>query len=333
MTRRYEEFADRHLAVTLRSGSEYMVRCMYHDDSTSSLQFNVESGLWICFTCGAKGNINTLLKDMGLRVAEESQDTADILKKLDLLRKGTQTALALPVLPESYLARYSFPSVYWGPCPSTRRPPGCTGHVGCKQHRWFTQQTIEAFDLGFDPLNGCAIIPVRNVHGGLIGVIKRYLDDDAPVRYKYIKGFKRSLHLFGSWLVEKDSSATTVVITEGALDAAMVWQAGFPAVAEYGSTISRPQIRLLRRIGVQHVILLYDNDKAGFKATRYAQGWHATKDRKARTWVEEYDPTTDLCRSFTVSVASYGGHPYGADPCSIGVKGIRSALHDAVLIA
>lgn len=326
---RYEDFAEKWMTVTLKNQEEWMVRCLFHDESNGSMQFNVEKGLYICFACGAKGSIKSLQKHLGLRSIQETEvEVADILAKLDMLNEqaGKPKVPDLPILEESYLDRWRFPTTYWGICPDAE-VDGCMGETGCKIHRGFTPATIEAFDLGYDPLHNYATIPIRNVHGGLIGVVKRYLDDDIPQaeRYRYPKGYKRSLHMFGSWLIEQDPEITEVAITEGSLDAAKLWQAGVPAVAQYGSSITRPQIRLLMRLGIQSVVLFYDNDKAGRKATEYALGTHYHRDRSSKEEFTSYDQTTDLSRIFSVRTVEYGS-VRAKDPGALTNRQIRSLI-------
>lgn len=306
---RYSDFAEKYMTITVSTGEELMVRCLFHDESNGSMQFNVDKGLYVCFSCGAKGNIVSLQKHLGLRsIMETEVEVADILAKLDSLndQAGKPKIDKLPVLDESYLDRWRFPTDYWGLCPDEDLPDGCIGMTGCKLHRGFTPRTIDAFDLGYDPMLNYATIPIRNVNGELLGVVKRYLDPDVEQRYRYPKGYKRSLHMFGSWLVEHAADVTEVTITEGSLDAAKLWQAGVPAVAQYGSSITRPQIRLLMRLGIQTVNLFYDNDKAGGRATEYALGTHYHRDRNTKEEFTAYDPSTDLSRYFNVRVTGYG---------------------------
>lgn len=300
-TYKYASLIEKHFQVVLKSGPEWMCRCVWHDDGNASLQVNVEKGLYLCFAgnCGARGNIRSLERFLGIRFDNEVVDVQDIRDRLDALKRPVERQV---VLAESTLNRYRMPTDYWGPCP-TPRHRDCTGRPGCKHHRWFTPETIKAFDLGSDPLNDCVTIPVRTVGGDLIGIIKRYLDPDAELRYRYPKGFKRSLNLFGSWLVEQDPDAHTVVLVEGALDAITVWQAGYPAMAVYGSSLSAAQVRLLKRLGIVRVVLAFDNDAAGRKCAQSALGWHDRK--RGSKIVREYDAATDVSRFFIVDRGRY----------------------------
>lgn len=283
---RYEAIIEQHFQVTLRSGEEFMARCIWHGDSTSSLQINAESGLFICFTCGMKGNAKTLLRELGLQYADVEVDVQDLLQRIAAL-SAPDTAPVLPVLNESYLKRYAIPTKYW-------------------EARGITLATQVQFGLGYDPIDDFLTIPLRDVNGGLLGVIRRYMGKDVEnsQRYRYPKGFKRSQNLFASWLVEQDPDADTVVLVEGSLDAVKVWQAGYPAMAIYGSSLSASQVRVLRRLGVGKVVLMFDDDKAGIKATDSCLGHHTHTEHGRK--VEEYKPETDLSREFLVYRTDYG---------------------------
>lgn len=246
----YISLAESIFQINVRGAEEFMVKCVFHDGSGFSLQFNIKTGLYYCFNCHAKGNIKTLMAYLGRRFIDPEVDVADIIAKLDTLEKQSGKTTKLPVLPESLLKRYQFPTKYW-------------------KGRGFTSETIKAFDLGYDILDNEAIIPIRNVTGELIGVIRRLLDEDAVVRYMYPKGFHRKTSMFASWLLAK-TLTDEVCITEGAVDAMTLWQIGVPTVAQYGSSISREQVLLLRRLGISQITFFYDNDKAGESALEVA---------------------------------------------------------------
>ncbi|AYQ99265.1 DNA primase [Brevibacterium phage Cantare] len=308
---RYDSFAERHLQVVNRGGAELMCRCLYHDDSNASMQFNVDTGLWVCFGCGAKGKIEKLERELGLRVVEDAIDVQELIDFLNQLDKPKEPD-DLPAIPEETLLSYDFPTEYWA-------------------SRGFSQDTIDTFELGYDPLNNIGTIPFRNTQGELQGIIKRYLDPDVELRYRYPKGFKRSLHMFGSWMVTEDPDIDTVVLVEGSLDAIKCWQAGIPALAVYGSSVSKTQIRLLRRLGITKVILFFDDDSSGHKARLRSSGVkvHKSKTRDGKTYdYAEYDKELDLGRDFLMSEVIYEGD-MPSDPGGMTSKQIRKAVRNA----
>jgi hypothetical protein len=284
----WSQMLSTHFDVQVRHGDEWMVKCPFHDDGRASLRFNVAKGLFICFSCGARGNARTMQKHLGIRTGHSDGeiDMVALRARIDALHHPT--ADIVTVLDESQLNRYAFPTGYWG-------------------ERGLEPSTVAVFDLGYEPVGGYVTIPVRNTNGGLLGVIRRFLDPGAPYRYLYPKGFRRNTNLFGSWLVENDDS-DHVVLCEGAVDAMKVWQAGYSAVACYGNSIAPEQIRLLRRMGVGQVTVMGDNDRGGRALLACAKGVRvSTSGGVAHT---RYDPATDLRRWFVVRRVSYpAGYP------------------------
>lgn len=241
-TYRYAEVAEKYLSVVVRTGPEWMTSCPSCNGS-DCLQFNVERGLFICFSCGSKGTARMMVKKMGEQWSEPAASVEFLQAKLDFITNPPPISRQDPI-PEATLRRFGgTPHRYW-------------------IKRGFTRETIKAWDLGYDPLTGCCTIPYRNPEGSLLGVILRRTDGEFP-KYRYPKGFDRAGSLFGSW----KSPGTTVALVEGSLDAISCWQAGVPALAQFGSSLSNGQVRLLKRLGVRRVVLMYDNDAAGIKAT------------------------------------------------------------------
>lgn len=315
MSRPFEDFANKHLNIVNLTGDEAMVRCVVHDDSKASMQFNVRTGLWVCFACHAGGSIKRLCRELGISVlADPEPDLDDLYKTINLLLKDDKAAGTPKPQPESLLKRYSLPTRYW-------------------LDRGFTQDTIKAFQLGMDMMSDAVTIPLRNDRGDLLGVIRRFLEEDVDLRYKYPKGFKRSMNLFGSWLVEH-LDTDMVVLTEGAVDAMMLWQAGIPALAIYGSSISPTQVRLLRRLGVGQVVLFFDNDKAGKEARDCCLGIkHHTRKGKdgKKVHVKDYDPRVDLLRWFLVYDVRYRDG-WASDPGALSAKQIKKAVKTRTLL-
>lgn len=307
-------FVETYLEVEYKQGNEWAVKCPIHGERNASMRINVDKGVWFCHGCKARGGMFRLAKYLGVsyRYDKAEAGMAKLRSKLDLLRKGGQQEPEI-VLPESSLKRYSVGNTrYW----TDPRPHG----------RGLSEETVEAFDLGYDPMSECAIIPVRNMWGELLGVTRRSLSRRASIRYRDPKGFKKRNNLFGSWFVAQAESPT-VVLTEGPLDCIKVWQAGHPAVAVYGSYVSEHQIMLLRRMGVVSCVLMFDNDKAGIKAIKQCKGFSEDNEGK---WT--YNPATDLRKFFVLKSASYKGIEAGADPGDMTDEQIDKAVTSAKLL-
>jgi DNA primase len=249
---RFEQIVDRYLKVVLRSGDEYMCGCPFCNGS-DCLQFNVVKGLWNCFTCSEGGSAKRLVNRLGGTYTDPAISVEVLRAAIDgmkLRRKNRESKEE--VLPEVTLARYAgIPHEYW------------------MDERDFSLSTIKKWGLGYDPISDRCTIAYRNVDSQLLGVIQRRLDDVFP-RYLYPKGFDRSGSLFGSWEVAA-RGVHKVALVEGSTDVITVDQADRVAVAQFGSSLTQRQIKLLRRLNVREIVLFYDYDIAGRKAERQAR--------------------------------------------------------------
>jgi DNA primase len=122
----------------------------------------------------------------------------------------------------------------------------------------------------YDFLRGRLTIPIRDQHGRVIGFGGRTMDGSQP---KYLNSresrlFDKSHTLFG---FDQARSAmrgrSRAVVVEGYMDTLQLWQAGIPeAVACLGTAFTSAQLKLLRH-ATGTVVLLFDGDGAGQKAT------------------------------------------------------------------
>jgi DNA primase len=131
--------------------------------------------------------------------------------------------------------------------------------------RGLAAETVRTFGVGFYGgrgfLRGRIVIPIHDERGELVAYAGRAIDREEP-RYRFPRGFRKSLVLFNLHRVLK-TGARTVIVVEGFFDALAVHQAGYPAVvALMGSTLSRPQGDLLTT-HFDRVLLMLDGDDAG----------------------------------------------------------------------
>ncbi|MGH9371237.1 MAG: toprim domain-containing protein [Vicinamibacterales bacterium] len=131
--------------------------------------------------------------------------------------------------------------------------------------RRLAAETIRTFGVGFYGgrgfLRGRIVIPIQDECGELVAYAGRAIDGQEP-KYRFPRGFRKSVVLFNLHRVLK-TAARTVIVVEGFFDAFAVHQAGFPAVvALMGSTLSRPQADLLTT-HFDQVLLMLDGDDAG----------------------------------------------------------------------
>lgn len=219
-------------ALTRGWGRERAFFCPVHPNTnTPAASVNVEKGVWVCYSCGAKGKVGDEIV---------IPDDTRLLSALDALEIDSR------VYPEAWLDQFSARSEYW--------------------ESRFTPDAIAHFRLGYDAVKQMPCYPLRDNHGGVLGVVYRNMDPESGRKYIYPRGVKISHYLFAGEPVH----TPVVVLTEGATDAIAVWEVGVRGVASYGASLSDTQVAALLRIGPRTVLLGHDQDRAGHRAAEAA---------------------------------------------------------------
>ncbi|HEU4726871.1 MAG TPA: DNA primase, partial [Kofleriaceae bacterium] len=125
------------------------------------------------------------------------------------------------------------------------------------------------------------VCPVIVPGGDIVGFSSRIVGTAAPAPDgseppKYINSpesavYKKSKLLFGlAQAREAMQSQKRAVLVEGNFDVITLHQAGFTeVVAPLGTALTAEQIAILKRM-TERIVLLYDGDRAGYKATMHA---------------------------------------------------------------
>lgn len=125
----------------------------------------------------------------------------------------------------------------------------------------------------YDSFRNRVMVPIIDARGNVVAFGGRVLDDSKP---KYINSsdtlvYKKSLGVFGLNFA-KNSKEKSLILVEGYMDAISLQQAGFDnVIACLGTALTSEMAHLLSRY-CEEVILSYDADEAGQKATTRAIG-------------------------------------------------------------
>lgn len=283
-----------------RSGKNWKGLCPFHTEKTPSFYVYPESGNYVCFSCGEKGDAFTWLQKT------EGVDFPEALEQL-AARTGVTLQRGIPRDPDHDEARERifaineeaatfFTSVLLN---------GAAGEAGRRYvtERGLNRQTVERFTLGFAPESWDALLkhlvarghseqllveagllterddgrrydrfrnrlifPIRNRDSRIVGFGGRALGDGIP---KYLNTaqtavFDKSAVLYGIDLA-KDAirKSDTAVIVEGYIDAIMAHQVGYAnVVASMGTALTEQQVGLLKRLTAR-IVLALDADAAG----------------------------------------------------------------------
>lgn len=235
---KYDQLIAQRFDVKSTSGDERVCSCPFHQDGGKpNLYVNARTSLYFCHACNAKGHVGK---------TTQATDLEELKSRLH--RRKSTDAVARP-WDEAMLNRFDVPHPFW------------------EDDRGFDAATIQMFRLGYDMAADTLTIPIRSVRGDLLGVIRRLTQEavDACLRPKYMHptGFKMGRTLFGAHLVHKMTDSRKVALVEGPLDAVACWDAGVPAMAMHGARLSPDQAKIVRRLDVQTVVCMTDNDNAG----------------------------------------------------------------------
>ena len=125
----------------------------------------------------------------------------------------------------------------------------------------------------YDSFRNRVMVPIIDVRGNVVAFGGRVLDDSKP---KYINSsdtlvYKKSLGVFGLNFA-KNSKENRLILVEGYMDAITLHQAGFDnVIACLGTAFTGEMAHLLSRYA-DEILLCYDSDEAGQKATARALG-------------------------------------------------------------
>lgn len=221
------------------------------EDQHPSWWINSETGVHICFSCGYKGNIYTLVADVkGISyfdaqdyIGENSEVPLDsLMRRIKDLPQYVQPEEPVIAMSEARLAVYT-------------EPPD----IELKK-RFLKRGAVTVHGVLWDANNEAWILPIRDADtGALLGW------QEKGARGRFFKnqpaGVKKSKTVFG---VQIMSAAHDLIVVESPLDAVRLTGLGHNAISTFGAIISEEQAKIMRR--ASKVIAAFDNDKAGHTA-------------------------------------------------------------------
>ena len=255
------------LPLLAQRGVEVNGLCPMHkkrtgkEDHNPSWWINSETGAHICFSCGYKGNVYTLVSDVrGIDYHEARDyvnDKADM--PIDILMRRIKE-LPEYIQPESHPIGMSEArlAVYVAPPKIELRK------------RFLTVAAVEACGVLWDEKNSSWILPIRDPDDfSLWG----WQEKGARGRFfrNQPQGVKKSKTVFNVQNLKTDAD---LIVVESPLDAVRLFGLGYNAISTYGAMPSVDQVKIMRRS--TRVVAAFDNDIAGHKASEEMRG-HARK--------------------------------------------------------
>lgn len=287
-----------------RHGRNMVGLCPFHGEKTPSFNIYTENGSFYCFGCGAGGDVITFimkienldyveavkflaqragmempentyddsLSKLRMRIYEANREAARFFHATLLSQRGQSglNYLRSRALSDRTIRHFGlgFADDDWN---------SLCNHL---KNKGFSEYEIYSANLAFKRKNGNGIydrfvnrvmFPIIDLRGNVIAFGGRIMTDEKP---KYLNTsdtpvFKKSENLF-SLNNAKSSGTRTLILCEGYMDVIALNQAGFTnAVATLGTALTNEQAVLMKRYA-DEVIICYDADGAGQKATARA---------------------------------------------------------------
>lgn len=290
-----------------RSGSNLKGLCPFHGEKTPSFTVYTHDNSFYCFGCGAGGDqisftmrmenlayadaVKFLGKRVGITVVDTEEYTSG--PKIDRERLYTLNQEAARWFHENLKANNPEANAAMSYFVDKRKMDmGTIKHFGLGyapksfdallKHflsKGYTEEELLLADLiskserghYYDKFRGRVIFPIIDVSGRVIAFGGRVLDDSKP---KYLNSsdtpvFKKLRNLF-ALNYARHASSESIILCEGYADVISLHAAGFTnAVATLGTAINSEQARMLKNY-TKRVIICYDSDEAGQKATTRA---------------------------------------------------------------
>ena len=70
---------DKYEVAYLPTATEQSIKCPVHDDRNPSASANLETGVWVCYTCGSSGNAIHIVQELEGLSAEDAYDYCEEL--------------------------------------------------------------------------------------------------------------------------------------------------------------------------------------------------------------------------------------------------------------
>ena len=289
-----------------RAGRNVKGLCPFHNEKTPSFTVYPDSQSFYCFGCGAGGDaitfvrrienldyieaVKALAERAGLQMPEDGYDDSLAKHRQRILAANREAARFFHSYMMSEQGRTGLEYFLGrGLTMQTIKhfglgyaPDSWDALLKYMRSKGFTNQELNDANLVrestkyekkryYDNFRNRAMVPIIDLRGNVIAFGGRVLDDSKP---KYINTsdtlvYKKSNGVFALNFA-KNGNPDKLIVCEGYMDVIALHQAGFTnSIACLGTALTYEQARLVSRYA-NEVILSYDSDEAGQKATRRA---------------------------------------------------------------
>lgn len=288
-----------------KTGTDYVCNCPFHSEKTPSCHIYTATQSFYCFGCGAAGDVinfirlyehldyiesvKFLAQRAGIPMPDDDGD--DGAKKRTRTYEMNREAgrffhryLYSPAGKEGLdylygrgLTDHTIKTYGLGYAPDTwdslKNYMHSLGYGDAEMEEASLLSKSSKSGNYFDFFKYRVMFPFIDVRGNIVGFSGRIIGGDDNRKYLNTKAttvYNKSTFLY-SLNHAKNAGKTTLIMCEGNLDVISMYQAGFKnAVATCGTAMTDSHARNIANLGFKKVILAYDSDDAGQKATARA---------------------------------------------------------------
>ena len=284
-------------------GKNYFGVCPFHDDHSPSMSVSREKQIYTCFSCGATGNVFKFISDYEnisfIESVKKCADMAGIVLNIGQVREKKKYQELYDI--------YELSQKFYQNNINTEKGKKAKDYL---HSRSLTDEIIKEFEIGLslndkdsltkllkskkyddktlirsglvnennyelnDVYRNRIMFPLYDLNGKIIGYNGRVYNGETENKYVNSKEtdiFKKRELLYNYHRareeVRKDKS---VIIMEGPMDIIRAYTIGIKnCVAALGTAFGKEQAMLVRKLS-NNVILCFDGDAAGLKATKSA---------------------------------------------------------------
>ncbi len=279
-------------------GRTYKGLCPFHNEKTPSFTIYPDTNSFYCFGCGAAGDVIGFVRKInnldyieavkflaaraGMPMPDEDDATGRMRTRVLAINKEAARFFYSQLnTPENAHAR-----AYWrgrGLADATIRrfglgyaPQGFSSLRDILRSKGYSYDEMlaagvvkkSAKGIVYDMFQARVMVPIFDLRGNIVAFGGRNLGDEKP---KYLNTpetlvYHKSSQIYALNMAKK-SKNRRYLLCEGYMDTLALHQAGFDtAVAGCGTALTAEQVKLLSEYA-DEVVLCYDNDEAGQKAT------------------------------------------------------------------
>ncbi len=283
------------------AGKNYFCVCPFHDDHKPSMSVSKEKQIYKCFSCGAGGNVFTFLQEYDNMTFLEAVKTLANRAGIPL---NINTKIEKKEKYPDYLEMYSIANKLYMNNLNTTLGKEAKEYL---KKRDISIKTIKDFEIGLsldkrdslvkllekkgfdinkieqyglasqnnygsvDLFHQRIMVPLYDLKGNVIGFSGRIYKDTLENKYLNTRQtvlFKKGELLYNYHRAKESArKKNQIIIVEGYMDVIRLYESGIiNVVATMGTAVTKEQINLIRKMA-NEIILCFDGDRAGEKAT------------------------------------------------------------------